>query len=402
MTVTSSASVSRPAARAGLPARGREIPPFYAGQIARQAATLARAGRPIIAMHFGQPAAGAPPRALAAAHAMLDAGVPGYWESRRLIERIVQHYGETYGLTIAPRQVLLTNGASAALVAVFAALFDSGDRIGFGRPGYAAYRNALNALRHTVVEIDGDPADAFRLTPAALARLPAPLHGLIVASPGNPTGSMLDRAQLAAIAQLCRERGTRLISDEVYHGITYGKRAVCALEVESDAIVINSFSKLYRMPGWRLGWLVVPEALAARVNACVVNFFLTAPSLSQQAGLAAFEDLAELEASVRVYAHNRVLLLRALAAMGIDRVPPPDGAFYLYADVGHLTRDSLAFCHRLLEDTGIATAPGIDFDTRDGGRFVRFSFAVATEDVERAVELLRPWVAPPAAPAVTG
>ena len=393
MTASPRASVAGPAAHAVLPARGREIEPFYAGQIARQAATLARAGRHIIPMHFGQPAGGAPPRALAAAHAMLDAGVPGYWESRPLVERIVRHYAETYGVTLAPRQVLLTNGASAALVAVFAALFDTGDRIGFARPGYAAYRNALNGLQRTVVEIDGDPADAFRLTAAALARIPEPLHGLIVASPGNPTGSMLDRAQLAAIAQLCRERRTRLISDEVYHGITYGKRAVSALEVEPDAIVVNSFSKLYRMPGWRLGWLVVPEALAARVSACVVNFFLTAPSLSQQAGLAAFDDLPELDASVRSYAHNRALLLRGLAGMGIDRVAPPDGAFYLYADVGHLTDDSLAFCRRLLEDTGISTAPGIDFDTRDGGRFVRFSFAVATQEVERAVELLGPWVA---------
>ena len=393
MTASPSANFAEPVAGAGLAARGREIPPFYAGQIARQAATLAGAGRHIIPMHFGQPAAGAPPRALAAARAMLDSGVPGYWESRPLVERIVRHYRESYGVTVVPRQVLLTNGASAALVAVFAALFDAGDRIGFARPGYAAWRNALNALERTVVEIDGDPADAFRLTAAALARLPVALHGLIVASPGNPTGSMLDRAQFVAIARLCRARGTRLISDEVYHGITYGERAVCALEVEPDAIVVNSFSKLYRMPGWRLGWMVVPEPLAARMSACVVNFFLTAPSLSQQAGLAAFDDLAELEASVRIYAHNRALLLREFTAMGIDKVAPPDGAFYLYADVGHLTRDSLAFCRRLLEDTGIATAPGIDFDTRDGGRFVRFSFAVATPDVERAVELLRPWIA---------
>jgi aspartate/methionine/tyrosine aminotransferase len=372
--------------------RGRDIPPFYASLISRQAAALSRAGREVIPMHFGQPTAGAPPLALAAAHQLLDGQVPGYWESAALTDRIVRHYAETYGVAITPKQVLLTGGASAALVAIFSALFDHGDRIGFARPGYAAYRNALLGLGRTVVEVDGDPADGLRLSAAALARLPLPLHGLIVASPNNPTGTMLDRARLSAIAAECRRQGTLLISDEIYHGITYTGRAVCALEVDPGAVVVNSFSKLYRMPGWRLGWMVVPEAVADRLSSYVVNLFLTAPSISQHAALQAFDERAELERSVASYARNRAVLRTALAAMGLDKVAPPDGAFYLYADIGHLTDDSLDFCQRLLAETGVAAAPGIDFDPIDGRRAIRFSFAVSEPEVARAIDLLGPWL----------
>jgi aspartate/methionine/tyrosine aminotransferase len=373
--------------------RGRDIPPFYASLISRQAAALARAGRTVIPMHFGQPTAGAPPKALAAAHQMLDGHIPGYWESTPLALRIVRHYAETYGVAITQGQVLITSGASAALVAIFSALFDHGDRIGFARPGYAAYRNALLGLGRTVVEIEGDPADGLRLSAAALARLETPLHGLIVASPNNPTGTMLSRERLAAIAAECRRQGTRLISDEIYHGITYTERAVCALEVDPGAIVVNSFSKLYRMPGWRLGWMVVPEALHERLSSYVVNLFLTAPSLSQHAALQAFDELPELQKSVESYARNRSALRSALASMGITNVAPPDGAFYLYADIGHLTGDSLGFCQRLLEDTGVAAAPGIDFDPIDGQRWIRFSFAVSEPEVAQAIALLGPWLA---------
>ena len=204
---------------------------------------------------------------------------------------------------------------------------------------------------------------------------------------------MLDRGQLGALAAGCRARGIRLVSDEIYHGISYGAPAVCALEVEPEAIIINSFSKLFRMPGWRLGWLVAPAALAARLSAYIVNFSLTPPTLSQHAALAAFDDPAELARSVASYRVNRDLLLKELPALGLERIAPPEGAFYIYADIGHLTGDSLAFCHRLLADTGIATAPGIDFDTRDGQRFIRLSFAVTTAEVTRALELLAPWLA---------
>ncbi|HXQ64381.1 MAG TPA: aminotransferase class I/II-fold pyridoxal phosphate-dependent enzyme [Steroidobacteraceae bacterium] len=373
--------------------RGAAVPPFYTSLVARQAADLARAGRPVIPMHFGQPSAGTPPRARAAAARALALDPTGYVESRELIERIARHYRDLYGVDVAPARILLTNGASAALVAAFAALFGPGDRIGICRPGYPAYRNALTALSREAVEIDCGPDTGFRLTAEALTKIDPPLNGLVVASPANPTGAMLDRTQLAALAAECGVQGIRLLSDEIYHGISFGPRAVSALEVAPEAIVINSFSKLYRMPGWRLGWLVVPEALAARLSAYVINLFLTPPTLSQYAALAAFDDGDELARSVDTYRVNRDLLLRGLAAMGVTRIVPPDGAFYLYADVGHLTRDSLAFCRRLLADTGVATAPGIDFDPVHGQRFIRLSFAITTPEVERALALLGPWLA---------
>lgn len=372
--------------------RGAEIPPFYAGEIGRQAAALQRAGRRIIAMHFGQPTLGPPPAVRAAAHRAIDAGPNGYFESPELRERIARHYRDAYGVTVPATRILLTSGASAGLVAAFTTMFATGDRIGIGRPGYPAYRNSLAALGREPVEIDCGAAQGFRLDARLVAAVPGRLHGLVVASPGNPTGAMLSRAQLAAVAQACRDRGTLLISDEIYHGISYGEAAATALEFEPRALVINSFSKLYRMPGWRLGWLVAPQDCVARLSAHLINFFLTPPSAAQQAAIAAFDDPADLQAAVAGYARNRERLLAELPAMGLAGIAPPDGAFYLYADVGHLTRDSLAFCRELLDDTGISMAPGIDFDTVHGQRFVRLSFAVSNDEVAEALALLRPWL----------
>ena len=374
-------------------ARGADVPPFHTSLIARRAGELARLGREVIPMHFGQPTAGTPPLARAAALAALQADPIGYVQSRELIARIARHYRESYGVEIEPERILLTAGASAALVAVFAALFAAGDRVAVGRPGYPAYRNALKALGRVAVEIDCDPATGYRLTAAALRAVEGALHGVVVASPANPTGAMLGRPELAGLVAVCQQRGLTLVSDEIYHGISYGARAVSALEIDPQAIVINSFSKLYRMPGWRLGWLVVPAALAARLSAYVVNLFLTPPTIAQHAALAVFDDPAELAAVVADYRRNRDLLIAELAAAGITRVAPPDGAFYLYADVGHLTHDSFEFCERLLAETGVAAAPGIDFDTAHGSRFVRFCFALRPTEVERAVALLRPWLA---------
>lgn len=372
--------------------RGADIPPFYAGEIGRQAASLQRQGRRIVAMHFGQPTLGPPPAVVAAAHRAIDTGPNGYVESLELRQRIARHYAETCGLTIPVSRILLTSGASAALVATFTTLFAVGDRIGLARPGYPAYRNSLVALGREPVEIDCGPSRAFRLDPQSLASVDGPLHGLVVASPSNPTGSMLSREQLGALAAACRARGTRLISDEIYHGIAYGSPAVTALECAPDAIVVNSFSKLYRMPGWRLGWLVAPEDCVARLSAHLVNFFLTPPSAAQQAAIAAFDDPADLQAAVDGYACNRAMLLAELPAMGLAGIAPPDGAFYFYVDVGHLTQDSLAFCRELLDDTGVAIAPGIDFDPVHGNCFVRLSFAVSTQETVDALALLRPWL----------
>ena len=375
--------------------RGVEIPPFFAGHIGEQAARRARRGLEVIAMHFGQPSEGASPAALAAARAHLDGrleGPAGYWESAPLRERIALHYREQHGVDVSADRILLTTGASAGLVATFTTLFAAGERVGLTRPGYPAYRNALRALGRVPVEIDCGADQGFRLTPGLLPAATEPLHGLLVASPANPTGTVLGAADLEALAVECRRRDTRLISDEIYHGLTFERQAVTALQVEPEAIVINSFSKLFRMPGWRIGWLVAPESCVAGLHTHLINFFLTPPAIAQHAALAAFDDLALLRRSVATYAANRARLLEALPTMGLAAIAPPEGAFYLYVDVAHLTSDSLAFCKALLADTGIATAPGIDFDPVRGNGFIRLSFAISEREVERAIVLLRPWI----------
>ncbi len=376
-----------------LPARGAAVPPFHAGAIGMRAFARQRDGLPVFPMHFGQPTAGIPSRAREAAHARVDRDASGYWESAALRERIARHYGDEHGVDLDPGRVLLTAGASAGLVAVFTTMFAAADRVGVARPGYPAYRNALVALGRVPVEIDCGAAANFRLAPAMLDALPEPLHGLVVASPANPTGAMLSRDELFALVERCRRSGTRIVSDEIYHGISYGRASTTALALDPDAIVLNSFSKLFRMPGWRLGWLVAPAHCVERLSACLINLFLTPASISQHAALAAFDDREELDASVAQYAHNRARLLDALPRMGLTGIAPPDGAFYIYADVGHLTRDSLAFCHRLIDETGIATAPGIDFDPVDGHRWIRFSFALSGDELDDALALLEPWLA---------
>ncbi|HSN73109.1 MAG TPA: pyridoxal phosphate-dependent aminotransferase [Steroidobacteraceae bacterium] len=372
--------------------RGPAIPPFYAGEIGRRGLARRRAGLPVIPMHFGQPTAGAPATALAVAHEVLDADPLGYYESVPLTERIAQHYAETYGVVLDPRRVLLTAGASAGLVASFAALFRKGDRVAVVRPGYPAYRNALRAMGLVPVEMHAGPDRHFKPSAAMLEEIdPAPA-GFILASPANPTGAMVDQHELGAIVEVCRTRGIRLISDEIYHGITYAGHAVSALEHDPRAIVINSFSKLYRMPGWRLGWMIVPEDWVQSFSAYLINMFLTPPTLSQHAALAAMDAAADLAASVATYARNRDRLIAGLAKLGITKLAPPDGAFYLYADIGHLTGNSLEFCIRAVDEIGVALAPGIDFDPDEGHRYVRFSFAVSPQQIDDALTLLAGWL----------
>jgi aspartate/methionine/tyrosine aminotransferase len=235
--------------------------------------------------------------------------------------------------------------------------------------------------------------ERYQLTADALASLEPSPDGLIVASPANPTGTIIAPEELARIAQVCRERSIRIVSDEIYHGLSYGERARSMLEFEPDAVVVNSFSKYFSMAGWRLGWLVVPEALIPAARARMGNLFLTPPSIAQHAGLVAFDCRDELDGHVETYARNRALLLDALPEMGLGRIAPPDGAFYIYADIGHLTDDSLGFCERLLRETGVATAPGVDFDPVDGHHFIRLSFAVSTPLVEEALSRMKPWFA---------
>ncbi|MFN3513943.1 MAG: pyridoxal phosphate-dependent aminotransferase [Phenylobacterium sp.] len=369
------------------------IDPFHAIAISGLAHRLKTEGRSVIHMEFGQPSTGAPAAALAAARRVLDSDPMGYWESPTLKARIARHYEDAYGVGIAPGRIVLTCGASPALVLALSLAFKPGDRVALARPGYVAYRNTLKALHMTPVELPCGPAEGFQLDAARLAALdPAPA-GVILASPANPTGSVIPAGELQAIAQVCRERGIRIISDEIYHGLTYGERARSLLEFEPTALIVNSFSKYYSMAGWRLGWLVAAPDDVEAARALMGALFLTPPSLAQHAALAAMDCRAELDGHLEVYRRNRGLLLEAMPRFGLSAIAPPDGAFYIYADVGHLTDDSLAFCEALLRDTGVATAPGVDFDPVEGRRFVRFSFAVSTREVEEAIRRLEPWFA---------
>jgi len=370
---------------------GQDIDPFRAISISRRAHDLKEQGRRVLHMEFGQPSTGAPSAAIARAHEVLDADPMGYWESRPLKERISRHYEETYGVTVPPARIAITCGASPALVLALATAFSPGDRIAIARPGYVAYRNTIRALNFEPVEIPCGEYTRFQLSAAALDALdPAPA-GVIIASPANPTGTIIPAPELAAIAAVAKAKGIRIISDEIYHGLTYGPEIHSMLEFAPDAFIVNSFSKYFSMAAWRLGWLVSPEDGIARTGAYIGNLFLTAPSLAQHAGLIAMDAREELDGHVEVYRRNRELMLEALPKLGLAKIAPPDGAFYIYADVSRFTNDSLGFCLKLLEDTGVATAPGVDFDPVDGNRFMRFSFALSTPEIEEALDRLVPW-----------
>ena len=370
-----------------------QIDPFQTITVSALAHRLKVEGRSIIHMEFGQPSTGAPDAAIAAAHHVLDNDPLGYWESPALKERIAAHYAEWYGVEVTPARIVLTCGASPALVLALNMSFAPGDRVAFARPGYVAYRNTLKALHMKPVELACGEAERFQLSAKAIAALdPAP-RGIILASPANPTGTIIPHDELAAIAKVCRKRGITIIADEIYHGISYGEETPSILQAEPDALVVNSFSKYWSMAGWRLGWLVVPESGIDAARARMGNLFLTPPSLAQHAGLVAMDCTADLQANIATYTRNRELLLAALPGMGLGRIAPPDGAFYIYADVSEFTDDSMEFCKALLQDTGVATAPGIDFDPVEGRHFMRISFAVATPLVEEAIRLIGPWFA---------
>lgn len=369
------------------------VAPFQTVAISRLAHELAAAGRSIVHMEFGQPSAGAPRAAIEAAQRVLAHDPMGYWDSAELRAALAQRYADSYGLTVEPERIVLTAGASPALVLGLSMLFRPGDRVALARPGYVAYRNVLRGLHLEPLEIACRPETRFQLTPAQLAALDPPPAGVIVASPANPTGTILPAEDLRGIATLCRARGIRIVSDEIYHGLSYAEPARSMLEFEPTTTIVSSFSKYFAMAGWRLGWLVVPDGAAAQARAYCANFFLTAPSLSQHAGLAAMGCTAELDGHLETYRRNRALLLAALPKLGLASIAPPDGAFYIYADIGHLTEDSFRFARELLLETGVATAPGIDFDPVDGHSHLRFSFAASTAHVEEAIARLVPWFA---------
>jgi aspartate/methionine/tyrosine aminotransferase len=375
------------------------IAPFIAMEVMKAANERAQSGAEVLHMEVGQPGTGAPAAALAAARAALEGpsnalgytealGVPG------LRARIARHYQEKYGVAVAPERIAVTTGSSGAFLLAFLAAFDAGDRVAILEPGYPAYRNILTALGIEVVPIPVGPDTGFQAMPEHLAAA-GRLDGFLVASPANPTGSMLSADELDALLRWCEGNGVRFLSDEIYHGITYGKRETTALGRGHDqAIVINSFSKYYCMTGWRLGWLVLPQDLVRPVERLAQNLFISPPALPQLAAQAAFDATSELDANVARYAASRALLLRDLPQAGFDSFAPADGAFYLFADVARLTNDSTEFCRRMLAEAGVAATPGTDFDPVRGNRFVRFSFAGTTADMARAAAKLQAWLKP--------
>ena len=357
------------------------------------AAQKEAAGDTVIHLEVGQPSTPAPKEALVAAHAALDSDRIGYVAALglpALRERIARHYRDAYGCEVSPERVIVTTGSSGGFPLAFLASFDAGDRVALAAPGYPAYRNILAALNLEVVDLPTSAADRFQPTVQALEKA-GPVAGLIVASPSNPTGTMVTRDELAQLARWCDARDVRLISDEIYHGIVYEGEMASAVEVSDQAIVVNSFSKYFSMTGWRVGWLVVPPDLVRPIERLSQNFFISVPTLSQHVALAAFECRAELDGHVRRYRTNRDLLMSGLPAAGLDRLTPAQGAFYLYADVSHLTNDSRDFCKRMLQEAGVATTPGVDFDRARGAGTLRISFAGSTAEMEEAVRRLKAW-----------
>ncbi|CRK60465.1 Valine--pyruvate aminotransferase [Alloactinosynnema sp. L-07] len=372
------------------------VPPFHVMDVLSAANARQRAHGDMVSLAAGQPSTGAPSAVRFAAAEALGSQTLGYTEQLgvpALREAIAGHYGRRYSLDVSAQDVVITTGSSGGFLLAFLSAFDAGDRVALARPGYPAYRNILSALGCDVVELPCDESTRFQPTEAMLDEL-GPLDGLILASPANPTGTVLDPAELAAIAGWCAERGVQLISDEIYHGISYGAETSSAWQFSREAVVVNSFSKYFAMTGWRLGWMLVPRRLHRAVDCLTGNFTICAPAIAQHAAVAAFEPetYAELDAHVARYATNRDLLLTGLPKLGIDKVAPADGAFYAYADVSHLTHDSMSFCQRLLAETGLAIVPGIDFDPVDGNRFVRLSFAGATADVEEGLRRFGDWL----------
>ena len=376
-------------------ARRGQVPPFIVMDVMRAAAAREASGADVLHLEVGQPATPAPAPVLAAARAALSEDKIGYTLAMgvpALRAAIAGHCQAWYGVDPGAERVMVTTGSSSGFVLAFLAAFEVGDRVALAAPGYPAYRNILTALGIEVVDLPAGPADRFQPTPAMLAALDRPVDGLIIASPANPTGTMIGAAELTALSDYCRGAGIRLVSDEIYHGISFGAPAVSALAVNDDAIVINSFSKYFSMTGWRLGWMVVPVDLLRAVECLAQNLFISAPTLSQVAAVAAFDAGAELDRNVARYARNRAVLLNELPAAGLTDLAPADGAFYIYADVAHVTDDSAAFCRRMLDEIGVACTPGIDFDPARGHHTLRLSFAGATEDMVEACRRLKAWL----------
>lgn len=372
--------------------RRGQVDPFIVMDVMEAARRAEAAGRHIIHMEVGQPSTPAPLAARRALAAALDQPL-GYTVALGLPELrqgIAALYRRWYGLDLNPERVVVTPGSSGAFILAFSALFDAGDRVALGEPGYPSYRQILRAMSLQPLGIQTRPEHRYQPRPQDL---PAEAQGLILASPGNPSGTVLTRAELAALTARAQELKISTISDEIYHGLDYGSGFHSALEVSDEVVVINSFSKYFSMTGWRIGWMVVPEPMIRTVERIAQNMFICPPHASQVAALAALDCIEEAEANLAVYAENRRLMLDRLPRIGFDRIAPPEGAFYIYADVSHLTEDSLSFCAEVLEKAGVAITPGLDFDPHRGARSLRFSYARATAEIAEGLDRLETFMA---------
>ena len=367
----------------------------------REAKALGRAaqasgGRAIMHLEVGEPGALVPRPVRDAAMRALEAGRIAYTEALglpALREGISGHYKARYGLNVPPERIVVTTGSSGGFVLTFLAILEHGGRIGIPSPGYPAYRNILQALGIEAVEIATGPESRFAMSAAAIenAHREKPLDAVLMMSPANPTGVLTQGAEVKAIAQTCARLGIWLVSDEIYHGLTYAGEEACALQFSDDAIIVNSFSKYFCMTGWRVGWLIVPERLIRPMECLAQNLAISVPYLSQIAATAAFSAYDELETIKAGYARNRSLLMEALPQIGLPPMPM-DGAFYAYCDIGRYSNDSMAFSRRALHEAGLAITPGLDFDRTEGNRFVRLSYAGSEADITEGVKRLKAWL----------
>jgi aspartate/methionine/tyrosine aminotransferase len=379
------------------PSARSAVPPFMVMDVVAAAARLEAQGRRIIHMEVGQPAAGAPATAIAAARSALSTARLGYTETlgtASLRARIARAYGEWHGIDIDPARIVVTTGSSAGFILAFLAAFEAGDRVALALPGYPPYRHILTALGCEPVGIETSAASRWSMTGEALLaeHRSKPLKGIVVGSPANPSGTMMTAATLTELIRCAQEAGIVVISDEIYHGLDYAFAAECAARISRDAIIVNSFSKYFCMTGWRIGWMVVPPALVRAVERLQQNLAISVPTLSQIAAEAAFEGREELEQVRRGYEENRRLLLEGLPRVGFDSFLPADGAFYLYTDVSRFSTDSFAFATRMLEEAGVATTPGVDFDPLHGRSFLRLCYAGGRDEMREAVERIGNWL----------
>lgn len=380
-----------------MPSRRSDVPPFMVMDVMAAAARIEEGGGQVVHMEVGQPAASAPSTAIAAAKAALDTGRVSYTEALgipSLRARISRHYAESYGATVDPDRIVVTTGSSAGFILAFLALFEPGDRVAVAEPGYPPYRHILSALGCEPVPIPIWAETRWALTVDALldAHHKKPLQGVLVASPANPTGTMLDAAHLNALVRASSDAGIRFISDEIYHGLDYAFPAETAAKFSGEALIINSFSKYFCMTGWRVGWMVVPEAIRRPVERLQQNLAISVPTLSQIAAEAAFDGRAEMEAVKRGYEENRRILIEGLPKAGLGKFLPADGAFYLYADVSDFTDDSHAFAKKMLEETHVAATSGVDFDPVRGRHFIRFCYAGSQAEMHEAVKRIGTWL----------